>query len=84
MSLVHRVSLVWTEYRGETDPQDNLDSKESPPEKASRVNVDFLETLVSAALLERGAPLVCQASADQESQERRAVKGGQDFLELLD
>lgn len=48
------------------------------------MNVDQTETLVLADHLEKGVHLVCQALADQESLERRAVREDQELLELLE
>lgn len=48
------------------------------------MNVDQTATLVLSDHLERGVHLVCQALADQESLERRAVRGDQELLEPLE
>lgn len=62
----------------------NLVSKENPPKKVSRVNVDQTATLVLLEHRERGVHLVCQALADQESLERKVVRGDQELLELME
>lgn len=52
--------------------------------RESRVSVDRVETLVLLAPQERGVHPVCQGSDDQESKERRAVRGDRASQELLD
>lgn len=48
------------------------------------MSVDQVGTLVLLALQERGVLLACQDSVDQERMERRAVRGDQASLELLE
>lgn len=62
-----------------TSPFSNLAFRQK---RASRVSVDQLGTLVLLGLRERGVHLACQASVDQESLERRAIRGDKAFLEL--
>lgn len=71
------------EYQEEMVHQDFLALKENLPERASRVNVDQMVILVLLALQERGVPLVCQALVDQDRLEIRAVRGIQEFLDIL-
>lgn len=68
--------------QGEMAPQVFLVPKENPQKRASRVSVDQLGTLVLLGLRESGVHLACQASVDQESLERRAIRGDKAFLEL--
>lgn len=52
--------------------------------RESRANVDRVETLALLAPQEREVHLVCQGLDDQESMERRAVRGDRATQELLD
>lgn len=52
--------------------------------RESRVSVDRVETLALLAPQERGVHLACQGSDDQESTERRAVRGDRASQELLE
>lgn len=70
--------------QGEMASLEYLAIKENQPKRASRVSVDHLETLVLLGHQERGVHLACQALVDQENLERRAVRGDQAFLDLLD
>lgn len=84
MFLVHPGSQGWKESQGEMASRVYLASKENLPKQASRVSVDQTGTLVLLGPRERGVLLVCQASVNQESLERRGVRGDQAFLDHLE
>lgn len=70
--------------QGEMASLEYLALKENQPKRASRVSVGHLETLVLLGHQERGVHLAYQASVDQEKVEKRAARGDQASLELLD